>query len=252
MRRPRWRRRIAERGIASGRCSTSWSRSSPRSDDRSTTRVPGRRAPSGRRMAAAVRPFADRFITPMAAVAGAVADEICAAMVARRRPASRLRERRWRHRVAPVARRDVRRGVGAGAAPAGAPREGDRARARADPRRGDERPSRAELLARHRRRGDRARRRRRPRRRRGHADRQRRRPARTSRDRADARVRAGARQRPRIALGHARTSDRSPPTRWRGRSRRAWRRPSGCAPAACSPPRCSACTIGSRRSRAPC
>lgn len=34
-----------------------------------------------RRMAAAVRPFADRFITPMAAVAGAVADEICAAMV---------------------------------------------------------------------------------------------------------------------------------------------------------------------------
>jgi uncharacterized protein len=33
-----------------------------------------------RRMAAAVRPFGDRFITPMAAVAGAVADEICAAM----------------------------------------------------------------------------------------------------------------------------------------------------------------------------
>ncbi len=41
--------------------------------------------PSGRiarQMAAAVRPFADRFITPMAAVAGAVADEICAEMVA--------------------------------------------------------------------------------------------------------------------------------------------------------------------------
>ena len=41
--------------------------------------------PSGRvarRMAAAVRPFADRFVTPMAAVAGAVADEICAEMVA--------------------------------------------------------------------------------------------------------------------------------------------------------------------------
>jgi ApbE superfamily uncharacterized protein (UPF0280 family) len=33
-----------------------------------------------RRMAAAVRPFPDRFITPMAAVAGAVADEICEAM----------------------------------------------------------------------------------------------------------------------------------------------------------------------------
>jgi len=33
-----------------------------------------------RRMAAAVRSFPDRFITPMAAVAGAVADEICEAM----------------------------------------------------------------------------------------------------------------------------------------------------------------------------
>lgn len=35
-----------------------------------------------RRMEAAVRPFADRFVTPMAAVAGAVADEICAEMSA--------------------------------------------------------------------------------------------------------------------------------------------------------------------------
>lgn len=34
-----------------------------------------------RRMANAVRPFADRFITPMAAVAGAVADEVCEAMI---------------------------------------------------------------------------------------------------------------------------------------------------------------------------
>jgi len=40
-------------------------------------------SPVGRRMAEAVRPFADRtFVTPMAAVAGAVADEICAALVA--------------------------------------------------------------------------------------------------------------------------------------------------------------------------
>jgi ApbE superfamily uncharacterized protein (UPF0280 family) len=38
--------------------------------------------PVALRMEAAVRPFGDRFITPMAAVAGAVADEICAAMVA--------------------------------------------------------------------------------------------------------------------------------------------------------------------------
>jgi ApbE superfamily uncharacterized protein (UPF0280 family) len=44
--------------------------------------IPGPASPVGRRMAAAVRPFADRFITPMAAVAGAVADEICAAIVA--------------------------------------------------------------------------------------------------------------------------------------------------------------------------
>ena len=42
----------------------------------------GPASPVGRRMAAAVRPFADRFITPMAAVAGAVADEICEVMAA--------------------------------------------------------------------------------------------------------------------------------------------------------------------------
>jgi ApbE superfamily uncharacterized protein (UPF0280 family) len=40
-------------------------------------------SPVGRRMAEAVRPFAgDAFVTPMAAVAGAVADEVCAALVA--------------------------------------------------------------------------------------------------------------------------------------------------------------------------
>jgi uncharacterized protein len=46
--------------------------------------LPERGGPNGavaRRMAAAVRPFSDRFITPMAAVAGAVADEICAALL---------------------------------------------------------------------------------------------------------------------------------------------------------------------------
>jgi len=43
---------------------------------------PGPASPVGRRMAAAVRPYAERFITPMAAVAGAVADEVCAAMAA--------------------------------------------------------------------------------------------------------------------------------------------------------------------------
>jgi len=41
--------------------------------------------PTARRMAAAVTPLAQTFITPMAAVAGAVADEILAAMLAGRR-----------------------------------------------------------------------------------------------------------------------------------------------------------------------
>src|SRR5262245_47605 len=40
---------------------------------------------TARRMEAAVAPFADVFITPMAAVAGAVADEVLAALVAARR-----------------------------------------------------------------------------------------------------------------------------------------------------------------------
>jgi len=38
------------------------------------------KGPVARRMAAAVEPFGDMFVTPMAAVAGAVADEICAEM----------------------------------------------------------------------------------------------------------------------------------------------------------------------------
>lgn len=40
----------------------------------------GPRSPVGRRMAAACQPFADVFVTPMAAVAGSVADELLAAM----------------------------------------------------------------------------------------------------------------------------------------------------------------------------
>jgi uncharacterized protein len=38
-------------------------------------------SPVGRRMTAAVRPFAEEFVTPMAAVAGSVADELLAAML---------------------------------------------------------------------------------------------------------------------------------------------------------------------------
>lgn len=48
-------------------------------------RPPGRyRSATARRMARAVAPHADRFITPMAAVAGAVADEVLAALMAGR------------------------------------------------------------------------------------------------------------------------------------------------------------------------
>ncbi|HEM46675.1 MAG TPA: UPF0280 family protein [Alphaproteobacteria bacterium] len=48
-------------------------------------RRPGRyRSATARRMARAVAPHADRFITPMAAVAGAVADEVLAALLAGR------------------------------------------------------------------------------------------------------------------------------------------------------------------------
>lgn len=43
------------------------------------------RWPTARRMARAVHPYADTFITPMAAVAGAVSDEILAALVSGRR-----------------------------------------------------------------------------------------------------------------------------------------------------------------------
>ncbi len=72
--------------------------------------------PSGavaRRMVAAVLPYCERaFITPMAAVAGAVAEEILDAMKARRSTFSGLREQRWRHRPAPRARRAICRGNG--------------------------------------------------------------------------------------------------------------------------------------------
>ena len=59
------------------RCWTSWSPSCPRCADRSAT-VTIR--PEAWRDAWPPPSFPDRFITPMAAVAGAVADEICEAM----------------------------------------------------------------------------------------------------------------------------------------------------------------------------
>ena len=54
-----------------------------------------------RRMHAAVAPFAaDHFITPMAAVAGSVAEEILGAMLARRAARPRLCQQWRRHRAA--------------------------------------------------------------------------------------------------------------------------------------------------------
>src|SRR5260221_290803 len=48
---------------------------------------PGLEGPVARRMLAACRPHAATFITPMAAVAGAVADEVLAAVITPPRPA---------------------------------------------------------------------------------------------------------------------------------------------------------------------
>jgi ApbE superfamily uncharacterized protein (UPF0280 family) len=48
---------------------------------RPITEAPRVQGPVARRMVAAVRPFAPEFITPMAAVAGSVADELLAAML---------------------------------------------------------------------------------------------------------------------------------------------------------------------------
>ena len=58
-------------------------------------RTDARRATSARRMAAACWPYRDRFITPMAAVAGAVADEILAIMRGAA-PLRRVLDQQWR------------------------------------------------------------------------------------------------------------------------------------------------------------
>ena len=63
-----------------------------------------------RRMHAAVAPFAaDHFITPMAAVAGSVAEEILGAMLARGAARSRLCQQWRRHRAASGRRRAIHR-----------------------------------------------------------------------------------------------------------------------------------------------
>ena len=63
--------------------------------------------PVARRMVAAVRPFAADFITPMAAVAGSVADELLAAMLGGGGAGESVRQRRRRHRHPPCRRVSV-------------------------------------------------------------------------------------------------------------------------------------------------
>ena len=74
-------------------------------------RQPAGKIPVGaiaKRMAAAVAPYAQRtFITPMAAVAGAVAEEILGAMTSAANLSQSLRQQRWGHRAASRARREI-------------------------------------------------------------------------------------------------------------------------------------------------
>ena len=243
----------AWRGNGSSRCSTSWSRSCRRCDGRWMPGDRDLRGPVARRMAAAVRPFAaDRFITPMAAVAGAVADEICEHMVTGGGVRTRLRERRRRHRAVPDPGRDARRGPGARPRPSRPGGQDHRPGGRRRPRGRDQRTAWPELLARHRRRGDRAGRVGRPRRRRGHADRQRRRPAGSPSDPPGARARPRPRFRSRGAAGHDR-GRRAHPCGGRARARVRHRGSrADAAPTASSPRRCCASMVRSRRSRRPC
>ena len=180
-----------------------------------------------RRMAAAVAPFrAHRFITPMAAVAGAVAEEVLAAMTRRRAVAARLCQQRRRHRAASGRGRFLHDRHGRAAGPAEPLRPRPRSSARRRARRRDLRLARAQLLARRRRRRHRAGAERRARRRRRDADRQRGRPSRSSRHHARARARARSAERSRRPAGHARGRRLWRPTRSAGRSTRARARPS--------------------------
>ena len=118
-----------------------------------------------RRMAAAVWPHRETFVTPMAAVAGAVADEVLAAMLAGRPLAQGLCQRRRRHRAGTWRRASP-------CAPASSPTRtcprstpwSSCTHAHAGARHGDLGLARPLLLARHRRCGDRAGARARPRR----------------------------------------------------------------------------------------
>ena len=131
--------------------------------------------PTANRMERAVQKFHPEFITPMAAVAGSVADEIMAAMLCCCRSRQGLRQQWRRHRHPPCAwRRDARRNRRHRPRLCRPPRD---PRGRSGARHRHQRLARPQLFTGHRRCGDGAGQGRGSGRRRGDADRQRRRPA---------------------------------------------------------------------------
>ena len=153
--------RTSTHGSASRPCSTSWWPSCRCCASRWRARHARCTAASRAACGRPAQPFRAGFITPMAAVAGAVAQELIASYAARRRR-PRLGQQRRRHRAAPGARRSaVRVGLFADLARLDAravldgmlPTDGrfERRTRAAGARRGHQRLARAQLLARHRR-----------------------------------------------------------------------------------------------------
>ena len=113
-------------------------------------------ASSRERMVAAVTPYCEQtFITPMAAVAGAVAEEILIAMTAAATALAGLCKQWRRHRTASRARRAFCRRHGGAAGPSIAFRNRDARFGATGARHCDQRLARPQFFAWHRRRGDR-------------------------------------------------------------------------------------------------
>ena len=168
-------------------------------------RAAGCKEKVARRMHAAVAPFAaEQFITPMAAVAGAVAEEILGAMVRRGAACARLRQQWRRHRAASGGRRTLHRRPDRIGRTSRSDADGGDPCRRSHPRDCDQRTPRPQFLARHCRRRDRAGADRGASRRRRHHHRQCSRFARTSRHRPPSGEGSAARQRSRRAAGHPR------------------------------------------------
>ena len=184
-----------------------------------------------RRMHAAVAPFAsDQFITPMAAVAGAVAEEILGAMLRNGAASPRLCQQWRRHRAASWRRRAFYRWPGGPAGRAWRDANHHRRCRRSHPRHCDLRTPRPQFFARHCRRGDGAGANRVAGRCRRHHHCQCGRSARTPRHRSLPGKRAAARQRSRRAAGHPRRRPSCPIARSRMRWRQVLRARAGCSP----------------------